>query len=139
MRGRFWRLRLDRTSTSAVCASPYAAATTRFQSVQSLYRAATELQAHRACNTQRLSRICGYLAASEWTPTSHGGSLSAANIRRKNALGPPPGPLRDRSPWAGILFLLLLAFRIRLRLRVVAGMGRILVPDVALFVTEKRS
>lgn len=136
---RVWCLRLDRTSTSAVCASPYAAATTRFQSVQSLYRAATELQAHRASNTQCLSRICGYLAASEWTPTSHGGSLSAANIRRKNALGPPPGPLRDRSPWAGILFLLLLAFRIWLWLRVVAGMGRILVPDVALFVTEKRS
>jgi hypothetical protein len=135
---RVWCLRLDRTSTSAVCASSYAAATARFQSVQSLYRAATELQAHRACNTQRRSRICGYLAG-EWTPTSHGRSLSPADIRRKNALGPSPGPLRGRSPWAGILFLLLLAFRIWLWLRVAAGMGRILVPDVALFVTEKRS
>ena len=32
----------------------------RFQSVQSLYGASTELQAHHADNTKHRSRICGY-------------------------------------------------------------------------------
>ena len=95
MRGRVWRLRLDRTSTSAVCASPYAAATARFQSVQSLYRASTELHAHRACNTKRAAPGYVVTLAGEWTPTAYSRSLSPANIRRKNARGPPPGPLRE--------------------------------------------
>jgi hypothetical protein len=45
-------LRLDRTCTSAVCASSHAAATARFQSIQSQYRPSTELQAHHAYNTK---------------------------------------------------------------------------------------
>jgi len=55
MRSRVWRLRPDRTSasTAGVCASSYAAAATRFQSVQSLYCASTELQADHAYNTKR--------------------------------------------------------------------------------------
>ena len=138
MRGRVWCLRLDRTSTSTVCASPYAAATARFQSVQSLYRASTDLHARRAVNTKRRSRECGYVA-SKWTPAADSRSLSTADIRRKNGRGPPPGPLHSRSPNAAVLFLLLLWFRIWLWLRVAAGMGRLLVPNVALFVTEKLS
>jgi hypothetical protein len=136
MRNRVWRLRLDRTCSSAVCASSYAAAAARFQSVQPLYLAATDIHAHHAYNTKRRSRLCGYLAG-EWTLTAYGRSLSPTNIRRKNPLGPSPGPLWSRSPSAGILFLLLLAFRIWLWLRLAARMGRILVPNVALFVIEK--
>jgi hypothetical protein len=135
MRNRVWHLRLDRKCSSAVCASSYAAATARFQSVQPLYLAATDIHAHHAYNTKRRSRLCGYLAG-EWTLTAYGRSLSPTNIRRKNPLGPSPGPLWSRSPSAGILFLLLLAFRIWLWLRLAARMGRILVPNVALFVTE---
>jgi len=59
------------------------------------------------------------------------------DLSRKTALGPPPGPLRSRSSSAGVLFLLLRALRIWLWLRVAAGVGWILVPNVALFVTEK--
>ena len=62
MRNRVWCLRLVRKCTGAVCASTYAAATARFQSIQSLYCASTVLQAHHAYNTKRGSRICGYLA-----------------------------------------------------------------------------
>jgi hypothetical protein len=80
----------------------------------------------------------GYVVTSP--PVSGRPPRTAARSQRRTSVAKTrSGPLRDRSPWAGILFLLLLAFRIWLWLRVVAGMGRILVPDVALFVTEKRS
>jgi hypothetical protein len=53
--------------------------------------------------------------------------------RVRSATGPA------RSSGAGGLFLLLRAVRIWLWLRVAAGMGRVLVPNFALFVTEDRS
>ena len=67
----------------------------------------------------------------------YGRSLLPRDTGRKNAFAPPPDPLRHRSFGAGVLFLLLRAFRIWLRLRVAAGLGRLLVPNLALFVTEK--
>ena len=138
MRNRVCCLALHRKCTCAtgVCASSHAAATARFQSVQSLYGASTELQAHHADNTKRRSRICGY-AVDQRTLTANGCSLSSTDLSRKTALGPPPGPLRGRPFSAGVLFLLLRALRIRLWLRVAVGMGWILVSNVALLVTEK--
>jgi hypothetical protein len=51
MRDLVYRLRLDRTCTSAVCASAHSAAA-RFQSIQSRYCASTALHAHHADNTK---------------------------------------------------------------------------------------
>jgi hypothetical protein len=62
---RIWHLCPDRTctSTGGVCASPYAAATTRLKSVQSLYGASTELHTptafsakHNTFNTKHCSK-----------------------------------------------------------------------------------
>jgi hypothetical protein len=54
----FGCLRSDRTcaSTAGLCASSYAAATARFKSVHSLYRASTELQTDHAYNTKHRSK-----------------------------------------------------------------------------------
>ena len=54
MRSYVWCQRLDRTcaSTAGLCASSYTAATAGFQSIQSLYCAATELPTHHADNTK---------------------------------------------------------------------------------------
>ena len=67
----------------------------------------------------------------------NGRSLSPTDISRNAAHGPPPGPLHSRSSSAGVLFLLLRAVRVWLWLCVATGMGRLLVPHVALFVTKK--
>jgi len=108
----------------------------RFQSVQSLYGAATGIPADRAGDIGgrfRISRICGY-AAGGWTLAAHGRSLSATDISRKKPRGPPPGSLRGRRSNTGVLFLLLRSFRVWLWLRLAAILGRILVPNIALFV-----
>src|SRR5262249_11840968 len=57
MRGYVWRLRLDRTctSTAGLCASPNAAATPSFKSVQSQYGASTELPDDHASNSKHNS------------------------------------------------------------------------------------
>jgi hypothetical protein len=136
MRSRLCCLRLDRTRTRAICASPYAAAAARFQSIQSLYRAATELHARGAGNAKRRSRICSHVA-SERILAAYSRSLARSAIRRKTARRPPPGSCPGRSPGAGVLFLRLPSIRIWLWLRVAAGMGRILVSNFALFVIEK--
>ena len=54
---RVWRLCHDRTcaSTARLCASSNAAATARFQSIQSRYCDSTALHAHRAHNTKHNS------------------------------------------------------------------------------------
>ena len=43
-------------SAARVCASPNAAATTRFQSIQSRHGASTELQTHNTFNTKHRSK-----------------------------------------------------------------------------------
>lgn len=134
MRNRVWRLPRDRTGRGTIRTSPNAAAAAGRQSVQSLYRAATKLPTDRADTTERRSGICGRVSC-EPAPAAYRGQSESAD--GKHPSGPPPPPRQSRSPDAAVLFLFLLP--VRLWLRVAAGVGRILVPHVAMFMKRKQA
>jgi hypothetical protein len=128
---RNWCLRHGRTCASAIYSSADAAAASGFQSVHALYGTATAIPVDYAIGPERRSRICRY-GAGEWTTGAHRGPLAATDSGGSKAVGlPPPPRCRGSGDAGGVLR----TFRLWLWLRVAAELGRILVPNVALFMT----
>jgi hypothetical protein len=119
----------DRTRTSAagVCASPDAAATAGFQSIQSRYRASTELQTYLVHNTNVPSSEVT-LPANEGRPRTTARShhrwrapvYGARSVFGPIVIGPPP-----------------VLCRLRLSVRLATVVGRILVSNLALFLVRR--
>jgi hypothetical protein len=128
-------LRHGRTCASAIYSSTDTAPASRFQSVHSLYGPATAIPADCPVNPERRSRLCRY-GAGDWTPAAHCGPLAATDSGGSKAVGAPPPPRCRGSHEAAGVFLLLRAFWLWLWLRLAAELGRILVPSVALFMTN---
>ncbi len=135
MRNPVRRPGLDRAGGRAICASTNAAAAAGIESVQPLHGAATELHANRAIAIKRDSRVCGHLTG-ECARGAQCRSLAPADI--DSAGGRTPAPPDRRSPTAAVLFHFLSPGRLRVWLCVAAQLGRILVPNLAVFVTLKR-